>query len=156
MWGTVLLMAVVVAVDPAQVGAVAYILSRPRAMRLMVAYFVGGFGVSLIAGAAILFVLDGVGVGQGSSIPPAVEIAVGVLAVLVAALVASGVASRLRDRAKSRHASDQPPDKPTSPDENGPGLEKLPGFEKLPHRLRDALLNDSLWIAWVYGVGFGM
>ena len=48
--GTVLLMAVVVAVDPAQVGAVAYILSRPSAMRLLVAYFIGGFGVSLIAG----------------------------------------------------------------------------------------------------------
>lgn len=44
MWGTVLLMAVVVAVDPGQVGAVAYILSRERALRLLVAYSVGGFG----------------------------------------------------------------------------------------------------------------
>lgn len=156
MWGTVLLMAVVVAVDPAQVGAVAYILSRPRAMRLLVAYFIGGFGVSLIAGAAILFVLDGVGVGQGSSIPPGIEIAVGALALLVAALVASGVAGRLRDRGKSRRVSGQLADEPTSPDEGRPGLEKLPGFEKLPHRLQDALHNDSPWIAWVYGVGFGL
>src|SRR6476660_9576418 len=116
MWGTVLLMAVVVAVDPAQVGAVAYILSRPRAMRLLVAYFIGGFGVSLIAGGVILFVLDGGGVGESSSVPPEIEIAVGVVALVFAALVASGVAGRMRDSARSRHASGQPADKPTSTD----------------------------------------
>jgi Sap, sulfolipid-1-addressing protein len=153
MWGTVVLMAVVVAIDPAQVGGVAYILSRPRAMGLLVAYFIGGFGVSLIAGGVILFVLDGVGVGQGSSIPPEIEIAVGALALLVAALVGSGVAGRLRGRAKSRHTSD-----PAAASSGGgrPSLEKLPGLDKLPHRLQDALQNDSPWIAWIYGVGFGM
>src|SRR4029077_17135854 len=108
MWGTVLLMAVVVAVDPAQVGGVAYVLSRQRAMRLLVAYFIGGFGGSLIAGALILFALDGAGAGQGSSLPPATEIAVGALALVIAALVGSGVAGRLRDRAKSRRAGGQP------------------------------------------------
>jgi hypothetical protein len=156
MWGTVLLMAVVVAIDPAQVGAVAYILSRPRAMRLLVAYFVGGFGVSLIAGGVILFVLDGVGIGQSSSIPPGIEFAVGTLALVVAALVGSGVAGRLRDRAQSRRAGDQPADVPPSARDNRPSLERLPGFDKLPHRLLDALHNESPWIAWIYGVGFGV
>jgi hypothetical protein len=156
MWATVLLMAVVVAVDPAQVGGVAYILSRSRAMRLLVAYFIGGFGISLIAGAVILFVLDGVGVGQSSSIPPEIEIAVGALALVVAALVGTGVAGRLRDRAQSRRASHQSADRPASAGDSRPSLEKLPGFDKLPHRLQDALHNESPWIAWVYGVAFGM
>jgi hypothetical protein len=154
MWGTVLLMAVVVAIDPAQVGGVAYILSRRSAMRLLVAYFIGGFGVSLLAGVVVVFVLDGVGVGQGSSIPPEIEIAVGALALVVAAVVGSGVAGRLGDRRSWRRAGDQPADGSASP--RRPSLEKLPGFDKLPHRLRDALQNDSPWLAWAYGVAFGM
>lgn len=156
MWGTVLLLSVVVAVDPAQVGAVAYILSRSSAMRLLVAYFIGGFGVSLIAGGVVLFVLNGVGVGQGSSIPPGVEIVVGVLALVVAALVGTGFAGRIRARATSRHGRAAGEVLPSTSGDSPPGLEKLPGFEKLPHRLQDALHNESPWVAWVYGVAFGL
>jgi len=156
MWGTVLLMAVVVAVDPAQVGAVAYVLSRPGAMRLLAAYFIGGFGVSLIAGAVVLFVLGEAGFGKNSSIPPEIEIAVGALALLFAALLGSGVAGRLRDRARSRRASDEPADRTAGADDGRPNLEKLPGFDKLPRRLQSALHNDSPWIAWIYGVAFGV
>jgi hypothetical protein len=156
MWGTVLLMAFVVSVDPAQVGAVAYILSRPTAMRLLIAYFIGGFGVSLIAGGVIVFVLGVAGFGKSSAIPPEIEIAVGALALVVATLVGSGVASRLRDRARSRRATDQPADRSATVGDGKPSLEKLPGFDKLPHRLQDALHNGSPWIAWIYGVGFGL
>ena len=148
-------MAVVVAVDPAQVGAVAYILSRPTAMRLLVAYFIGGFGVSLIAGSVLLFILGAAGFGKSSSIPPEIEIAVGALALVVAALVGSGVAGRLRDRTRSRRGGDQRADTSAVGDDR-PSLEMLPGFGKLPHRLQDALHNESPWIAWIYGVAFGM
>ena len=156
MWVTVLLMAIVVALDPAQVGGVAYVLSRPSAMRLLAAYYIGGFGVSLIGGGVILFVLRGVGAGKSSSIPPEIEIAVGVLALVFAALVGSGFAGRLHDRAHARRASDHPAATSSSADADRPSLEKLPGFEKLPRRLQDALHNESPWIAWIYGVGFGM
>jgi hypothetical protein len=149
-------MAFVVSVDPAQVGAVAYILSRPTAMRLLIAYFIGGFGVSLIAGGVLLFILGAAGFGNGSSIPPEIEIAVGALALLVAALVGSGVAGRLRDRTRSRRGSDQRADTSAVLGDDRPSLEKLPGFGKLPHRLQDALHNESPWIAWIYGVAFGM
>jgi hypothetical protein len=156
MWVTVLLMAIVVAFDPAQVGGVAYILSRQSAMRLLVAYYVGGFGVSLIAGGVILFALRGVGVGQNSSIAPEIEIAVGSLALVFAALVGSGVAGRLRDGAQSRRGSDHLSPTVPAADEGRPSLQKLPGFQKLPRRLQDALDNESPWIAWIYGVAFGM
>jgi len=156
MYPTVLVMAVVVAVDPAQVGGVAYILSRPSAMRLLVAYFIGGFGVSLVAGGVVLFVLGAAGLGKGSSIPPEIEIAVGAVALVVAVLVGSGAGGRLRDRARSRRARDLPADNAPRAGESAPSLERLPGFDKLPHRLQDALRNDSPWIAWLYGVGFGM
>ena len=155
MWGTVLLMAVVVAVDPGQVGAVAYILSRERALRLLVAYSVGGFGVSLMAGGVILFVLGQAGLGKYSSLPPEIEIAVGALALVVAALVGTGLAGRLRQRARLRRATSEPPGQAGTrwprTAERG-----TPGFDKLPHRLQDALHNESPWIVWAYGVAVGM
>lgn len=155
MWGTVLLMAVVAGADPARIGAVAYILTRHRPMRLLVAYFVGGFGMSLIVGAVIVFLLDGAGIGSGSSIPPEIEIAVGVLSLVVAALVATGVAARMRDRARSRHGTATPTDLPAAGG-GGPSLERLPGYEKLPQRVQDALHSESPWIAWIAGVAVGM
>jgi hypothetical protein len=83
------------------------------------------------------------------------EIAVGGLALLVAVLVGTGIAARLRERVKSRRARD-PGDMLPSTTDDSAGLEKLPGFEKLPHRLQAALHNESPWVAWVYGVAFGM
>jgi len=154
MWGTVLLMAVVAGVDPVRIGAVAYILSRPKPMRLLVAYFVGGFGVSLIIGGVILFVLGEADVGKASSIPPEIEVAVGALALVVSVLVATGVAGRLRERAEARkaHGSEQA----GAAEGEKSGLEKLPGFEKLPQRAQDALRTESPWIAWIAGVAIGM
>ena len=101
MWLTVILMAVVAAVDPMRVAALVVILARRQPVRHLVAYLIGGFGVSLIVGAVVLFALEGVGVGGGSGIPAEIEIAVGVLALLVAALVGSGIADKLRSRRRS-------------------------------------------------------
>jgi Sap, sulfolipid-1-addressing protein len=66
MWRTVLFMAVAACVDPAKIGVVSYILSRPGPMRRLVAYYIGGFGVSLIIGVVIVFVLDEVSIGKSS------------------------------------------------------------------------------------------
>ena len=38
-------------------------------MRLLVAYFIGGFGLSLIIGAVAVFVLKGAGFGQKAQFP---------------------------------------------------------------------------------------
>jgi hypothetical protein len=156
MWGTVLLMAVVAGVDPARIGAVAYILSRPSPMRLLVAYYVGGFGVSLIIGGVTVFVLGEADIGKSSSVPPQIEIAVGALALLVAVLVATGIAARVRDRAKARHPGDHAGDAPSTTAGEPSGIEKLPGFEKLPQRAQNALRSESPWIAWIAGVAIGM
>jgi hypothetical protein len=125
-------------------------------MRLLVAYYVGGFGVSLIVGGVIVFVLGEAGIGKKSSVPPEIEIAVGALALVVAALVGSGVAARVRDRAQARHPSGHGDEEPASADGQPHGVEKLPGFEKLPQRAQDALRSESPWIAWIAGVAVGM
>jgi hypothetical protein len=156
MWGTVLLMAVAACIDPAKIGVVSYILSRPGPMRRLVAYYIGGFGVSLIIGVVIVFFLDLASIGKSSSIPPGIEIAVGVLALLVAVLVGTGIAARVRDRAQARRPSDHDSGKPPTLEDKPSGVERLPGFEKLPHRVQDALRSESPWIAWIAGVSVGM
>ena len=157
MWGTVLLMALVAGVDPARIAAAVFILSRTRPMRLLVAYFIGGFGLSLIIGVVAVFVLKGAGFGQKSSVPPAIEIAVGVLALVAAALVGSGVAARLRDRAQAKRPKTRAPVTHGPPDPGTrPGIEQLPGFDRLPARAQTALKTESPWVAWVAGLAVGM
>jgi hypothetical protein len=112
--------------------------------------------VSLIAGGVILFILGQADLGKSSSIPPEIEITVGALALAAAALVGSGYAVRLRDRARARRALDKPRDRPPTGRNGRAGAEQMPGFDRLPHRLQDALHNESPWIVWIYGVAVGM
>jgi len=154
-WGTVLIMAVVAGVDPARIGAVAFILSRPKPMGLLGAYLFGGFGVSLIAGGLIVFVLGESGIGKSSSVPPEIEIAVGGLALVVSVLVATGIAARIRDRVQARRPRPDGASQQGSGDEHT-GIEKVPGFEKLPDHVQDVLRSESPWVAWIAGVAVGM
>ena len=143
MWGTVVLMAAVTAVDPKRIGVVAVILSRPKTMRLLLAYFIGGFGVSLIGGAVSLFVLEGAGIGAKNSVPPGIEIAVGALALLAAVLIGSGLAERLRDRVQSRNPKAAESNKPPVTDGRS-GIEQAPGFAKLPVRTQNTPRDGRL------------
>ena len=156
MWGTVLIMAVVAGVDPARLGAVAFILSRPKPMPLLGAYLFGGFGVSLIAGGVIVLILGEVDVGKKSSVPPEIEIAVGALALLVAVLVATGVAARTRDALQRRSSKSDSDGSPESDTQERLGGEMLPGFEKLPEHVQNVLRSESPWIAWIAGVAIGL
>jgi hypothetical protein len=154
-WLTVILMGVAAGLEPQIIGGPAYILSRPHPMRLLVPFFVGGFGVSLIAGGVIIFVLGEVNVGKQSAIPPSVEIAVGALSLIVAVLVGTGLAARVSEKAKARHGIGEH-DGPSSAEEEASPVSKLPGFEKLPQRMQDALRKESPWIAWIVGVAGAM
>jgi len=157
MWGTVILMAVVAGVDPVRVGAVAFMLTRSNPLRLLVGYFIGGFGLSLIIGIVLVFVLKEFNIGAGSSIPPEIEIAVGALALLVAIIVGTGISAKARDAAQARHPEVKLPNLDVASHPEGPpGIESMPGFDKLPGRVKKALSRDSPWVAWVAGLAVGM
>ena len=157
MWGTVLLMAVVAGVDPVRIGAVAFMLTRTRPMRLLLGYFVGGFGLSLIIGGVLVFVMKDLKFAKTSTIPPEIEIAVGALALLVALLVGTGVSAKLRDTAQARLPEKKLPNLDVSSHPDGPpGIESMPGFDKLPERVKTALSKESPWVAWVAGLAVGM
>jgi hypothetical protein len=102
MFFNALLLGAAAAMDPALIGAVAFMLTRRRPRRLLAVYLVGGFGISMIAGVVVLFVLKNVGANTSSSVPPEIEIAVGVVLLLAAVLVATGLSARLRERLQAR------------------------------------------------------
>ena len=161
MWFTVILMAIVAAVDPMRVATIVVILATRRPVRHLVAYLIGGFGVSLIVGAVILFALEGVGVGSRSGIPAEIEIAVGVLALLVAALVGSGIADKVRSRRQARRitAGGQDADTTTTTATTSAvpqGIEQLAAFQKLPGPIQKVLRSESAWVGWIAGVAIGM
>ena len=157
MWGTVVLMAVVVGVHPSEFASVAYLLSRRHASRLLAGYLIGGFGLSLVTGAVITLGLGHVSAGNSSSVvPPWVEVAVGVLALVAALLVGTGVSARMHHRRMAQHPSDHGGVKPTAAEKKWSGPATPPGFDKLPHRLQHALRSGSPWVAWAAGFSFGM
>jgi Sap, sulfolipid-1-addressing protein len=158
MWLTVLLMAVVAGLDPVRIAAVVVILSKKRPVAHLVAYLIGGFLVSLIVGAVIVFVLEGVGVGSGSGIPAEIEIAVGALALIVAVLVSTGIADKLRSKARQQPVASVGADAATkTASTQAPRrIDELAAFQKLPAPLQKALKTESVWVAWVAGVAIGM
>jgi len=159
----VALLGVVAAIDPGGIGAVAFFLSRSDPRRLLLAYVVGGMGISMCIGLVALFVLKGVGSGSSSSVPPAIEIAVGALALVVAAVVGSGLSARISAQRKARRAATQASGEGERTAANDASDERphatgkgFPGIEKLPPRVRGALENESPWVAWVAGVAYGL
>ena len=163
MWATVVLMALVAGRGPARIAAVIVISSKSRPVRLLAAYLAGGFGVSLIVGAMVLFVLEGMGVGLRRGLPPYIEIGVGVFALVVAVVVGGGVVGRVRSRIRRRAAARGGAAETVAGDwkyqsepEASRGIERLPAFQKLPQPVQNAVLGESAWVAGIAGVAVGI
>ena len=153
MWSTALLMGMLAGFDPVRVGLVVFMLSRPRPLPLLVAFFIGGFGINLIVGAVVLFVLQDAGGATRGSAAGHIEIAIGLFALLVGAAVVSGLPAQLHRWVRTKRRADtEPRELRTGP----PGLEQVPGFTKLPTAVQAALQNGSVWVAWVLGLCQGM
>jgi hypothetical protein len=105
MFLNVLLLGVAAAIDPVLIGAVAFMLTRRSPKRLLFVYLVGGFGISMIAGVVVLFVLKDVGANKHSTVPPVIDIVIGALALVAAVLVGTGLSARLRERVKAHRGT---------------------------------------------------
>jgi hypothetical protein len=152
MWGTVLLMALVATTDPVRIGIGVLLLSRPRPMVNLLAFWLGGIAMCVVAGLGVLLalrdfalaVIRGVASTAASSNVEHMEIAIGVLALLIAALIA--VRFPALQLARVRILGGQPsvpmpqPGAPTA-------------FPRLSTRAQDALEGGSLWVPFVAGFG---
>jgi hypothetical protein len=130
------------AVDPVLIAAVAVMLSRGSPANLLVAYLVGGAGVSVGAGVLVLLVLGTVGVGLGSSggESSGVDMAAGGVLLAVAIVAATGLDRRVVASAKVRGRDGS---------HSGPGQ----GKRSLLDRVRSV---ESPWVAWLAGVAWGV
>jgi Sap, sulfolipid-1-addressing protein len=155
MWATVLLLALMAATEPVRLGMAIFLISGPRPMLNLLAFWLGGMVTGIGAAVVVLVVLrdltstamqDMVSIAGSmiaSSTGRHVQIALGVLALLVAALIAAGFS--LHQRApESMRSSEQSvvalPSRPTA-------------FSWLTGRTKDALGAGFPWVALMAGLG---
>jgi hypothetical protein len=131
-------------------------LTRTKPIPLLRCYLVGGFGLSFISGAVVVFVFKHIHLGKTSSVPPAIEIAIGTLALGVAILAGTGTWGRFREGVQVRQPDAHSP-RPSTPSPSGGSSagEPIPGFAKLPAPVRKALSKESPWVAWIAGLAVG-
>lgn len=153
MWSTVLVLAVVAAADPLRIGVVAYMLSRPHPIRLLLPFFAVAFGINVAVGAAVVFVFKEATGDDGSAIPPAAEITIGLVAGIIAVLSATGVLERLFHRVRGRRAVVATGSVTAAP--APPTLDSLPIVSKLPDGLKAALRGEAAWAAALLGLSNG-
>ncbi|WKG06118.1 GAP family protein [Mycolicibacterium sp. HK-90] len=149
MWSTVLVMAAVAATDPLRIGVVAFMLSRARPVRLLLPFFLVAFTANVAVGAAVVFVFKHTSGDSGRTIPPALEIGIGVVALAIAALSITGVLERLVNRIRSRR---KVPAAVGEHRDGEPAADSLPGLSKLPAGLTTALRGGSAWAAALLGL----
>lgn len=141
MWSTVLVMAVVAAVDPLRIGVVAFMLSRSRPVRLLLPFFVLAFIANVAVGVAVVSVFKNVTGDGGSTMPPGLEIGIGVVALTIAALSITGMLERLVNRVRVRRTGSATPT-----------ADSVPGLSNLPAGMQAALRGEAPWAAGLLGL----
>jgi Sap, sulfolipid-1-addressing protein len=136
-WVTVLAIALIAALDPMRLGIAFLLISQPRPVRSLLAYWLGAMAAAIISAMALLTVLrhltprltEYVVAVTGSSAAGYFQIALGVAALPLAVLVAMGVFPRQRamEMAGGPSSGFEPPSAPsalsrlTSGEHNGRG-----------------------------------
>lgn len=139
------MMALAAMVDPLRIGITALVVSRPRPVLQLSAFWLGSLAMGLGVGLGALFLLrepalvfmahmEARAASSGAAL---VQIAVGALALMLALMVAIRVPVRLRarlpdDAAQARGGTSN-------------------AFSRLSSRAGDALKGESLWVAFVAG-----
>ncbi|CAM4074164.1 hypothetical protein MB901379_02187 [Mycobacterium basiliense] len=102
MWTTVLILAVMTATEPVRLGVAIFLVTKPRPMVNLLAFWFGGMatGVAVALGVLLLLrdfanaLVDSVTSLAATSVVGHIQVAVGVVALLIAALVATGFSVR--------------------------------------------------------------
>jgi hypothetical protein len=178
MWGTLLMLAFLIAIHPVRLGVTLLVISRPRPMQNLLAYWVGCVTVGLVALLIPLMVLHFTPAlsslakswAHPATNPTArhITIGMGVLTLSLAALTAVRQAALRRAHTRAHM---QTPDHNTltlvAETDTPTPLSRLLGtaqdteaegtsvFRRLLSRARDAWQNGSSWVAFVIGLAVG-
>lgn len=148
MWGFVLWMALVTAPDPVRMGIAILLVSRPRPLLNLFAFWLGGMTTGVVAGLTALLVLRDALPGLVHDLTATmarftgghVQIVVGVLALSIAAIGALRKPARVPVPAGELPAPTSQSSAPTA-------------FSQLVSRARDTLGSGNPWVAFVVGLG---
>jgi hypothetical protein len=153
--GTVLVLALMMATDPVRLGVTLLLISRPRPILNLVAYWLGAMFVGVTAAVVVLTMmrdfaptlLQNLSSLAATPVVRHAQIAFGVLALLLAALTTAGLPARQRLRVPVSVGGDPSalllqPSTPT-------------GISQLLGRARRVLGGESLWVALAAGIGTG-
>ncbi|ORW02245.1 hypothetical protein AWC14_07270 [Mycobacterium kyorinense] len=153
MWGSVLGLALLGALHPVRLGLTLLMISRPRPVLNLLAYWLGGLTVSVPALLVPLIVVHSAPMFKSVTHESAtsassftvrhVQIGIGVFALSIAALITVRFFARRRAKVvtPANNPSGMPPD-PATPI----------AIRRLLGRAHTAWESGSLWIAWVIGV----
>jgi Sap, sulfolipid-1-addressing protein len=154
MWSIVLVMALVAASDPVRIGLVLPVISRPRPMRSLLAFWLGSMAIGIPTFLILLALLRGPGAmltqqiiaAGGGSTARHIKIAIGLVVLSIAAFIA--IRFSVRQRA-------QPPMADGGPTASvlQPGAPTAVG--RLLARFRDVLKRGGLWVAFGAGLVSG-
>lgn len=153
--GTVLVLALMMATDPVRLGVTLLLISRPRPILNLLAYWLGAMSVGVTAAVVVLTMmrdfaptlLQNLSSLAATPVVRHAQIAFGVLALLLAALTTAGLPARQRLRVPVSVGGDPSalllqPSTPT-------------GISQLLGRARRVLGGESLWVAVAAGIGTG-
>jgi len=145
MWGTVLILASSVMLEPIRIGLVVLMLSRRRPLLHLLTFLCGGYTMGVGVGLVVLFTLRATPLAGHFTVPQ-VQVATGLIALLIAAVIANNVSiSKLVRRTAA--AAAPAGDRAVAVLEPAP-----PGrLQQLAARARDLLHGDSLVVAGVSG-----
>ncbi|OBH75602.1 hypothetical protein A5681_10970 [Mycobacterium scrofulaceum] len=169
MWGSVLGLGILAALNPVRLGLALLMISRPRPGPNLLAYWVGGLTVcvpELLAPLMLLNFTSAFGsLGHGgttkatSSTLPHIQIGLGVLGLSIAAVMAVRFLTRQRAEAgvSSDGTSTPTPAAPIAVPRFLSRARDVPpgdgsGTRRLLHKAHRAWEQGSLWIAWVIGL----
>jgi hypothetical protein len=169
MWGSVLVLALLIALSPLRLGITLLLISRPRPVQNLLAYWVGGLAGSIPAVAVPMTLLHRTPAVKSfadhlatSSTVRQIQFGMGVLALSIAVLMTVRSLTRARQRAQLRtptgNTSTLVLDSNTPPaisqllgsTREGP-TEGESATRRLLGRARNAWENGSLWVAMVVG-----
>ena len=151
MWSAVLVLSLIAAIDPIRIGIVVLLISRPRPMVSLLAFWLGGMSAGSAAALVLvlylrdltLSVMRALFSAVSSPVAAHVRVAIGVLAVLIAGLIAARF--RVRQHAPVRLTGDERSVLVLEPNTRT-------GSNRLS--IRRQLEDGSLAVAFIAGVGW--
>ncbi|MBB3606727.1 uncharacterized membrane protein (DUF485 family) [Mycolicibacterium sp. BK556] len=153
MWTTVVLLGLAVSIEPARIGLIALLLTRPRPARHLLVFLCTGLALSLSVGFAVLFVFHHTFLGKANFNPALIQIGIGVVAVLLGALLMSNIPLRQFAR---KEMADVPASGGTetaleAEQELAPGR-----FKRLSTKVRGFAKGESSWFSGSIGAALAM